>query len=155
MFVPLLWGKPMNVWLGILLIVLLTLQILSGKRLIKLPFSFHRHNAKLLAVVAIAHAFLGLGMWFFTSPAPPPTSVSESVSSPQAPLNPAVDRGQSIYHTQCAVCHGANGSGGSGPRLIGKTPSANYIQANMPRNQPNSLNNKQVGDLVAYLTSLK
>lgn len=155
MFVPLLWGKPMNVWLGILLIVLLTLQILSGKRLIKLPFSFHRRNANLIAVVAIAHAFFGLGIWFFTSSAPPTTSVSESVSSTQTPLNPAVDRGQSIYHAQCAVCHGANGSGGSGTRLIGKTPSASYIQSNMPRNKPNSLSSDQVSDLVAYLTSLK
>ena len=68
MYVPLLWGKPINVWLGILLIVLLTLQILSGKRLIKLPFSFHGRNAILIAVVAALHSFFGLGIWFFNLP---------------------------------------------------------------------------------------
>lgn len=64
-------------------------------------------------------------------------------------------RGQSIYNNQCKVCHGTNGSGGSGPSLIGKTPSASYIQANMPRNKPSSLSSEQVADLVVYITSLK
>ena len=68
MYVPLLWGKPINVWLGILLMVLLTLQFLSGKRLIKLPFSFHRRNAVILVIVAAAHALFGLGIWFFNMP---------------------------------------------------------------------------------------
>lgn len=68
MYVPLLWGKPLTVWLGILLVVLLTLQILSGKRLINLPFRFHRRNAILIVMVAAVHAFFGLGVWFFNFP---------------------------------------------------------------------------------------
>lgn len=68
MYVPLLFGKPINVWLGILLMVLVTLQILSGKRLIKLPFSFHRRNGIAIAIVAAVHAFFGLGIWFFNLP---------------------------------------------------------------------------------------
>ena len=68
MFVPLLFGKPITVWLGILLLVLLTLQVLSGKRLIKLPFSFHSRNAILIVIVAAVHAFFGLGVWFFNFP---------------------------------------------------------------------------------------
>ena len=68
MFVPLLWGKPMNVWLGILLMVLLTLQILSGKHLLKLPFSFHRRNAILIVVIVAVHAIFGLDIWFFNLP---------------------------------------------------------------------------------------
>ena len=68
MYVPLLWGQPINVWGGILLIVLLTLQVLSGKRLIKLPFSFHKRNAYLIVLVAAVHAFLGLGISFFNLP---------------------------------------------------------------------------------------
>jgi len=68
MYVPLLWGHPINVWGGILLIVLLTLQVLSGKRLIKLPFSFHRRNAILIVLVAAVHALLGLGISFFNWP---------------------------------------------------------------------------------------
>ena len=65
---PLIWGKPLTVWLGILLIVLLTLQILSGKHLIKLPWSFHRRNAMFIALIATVHAILGLGVWFFNFP---------------------------------------------------------------------------------------
>jgi len=68
MYVPLIWGKPITVWLGIVLMVLLTLQILSGKRLIKLPFSFHRRNAIFIVLVAGVHAFFGLGIWFFNLP---------------------------------------------------------------------------------------
>jgi hypothetical protein len=68
MYVPILWGKPINVWLGIALIVLLTFQILSGKHIIKLPFSFHRRNALLIVLVAAGHAFFGLGVWFFDLP---------------------------------------------------------------------------------------
>ncbi|MDR3585679.1 MAG: cytochrome c [Desulfosporosinus sp.] len=85
----------------------------------------------------------------------PTTSVSEPVASSQTPIDSTVARGLSIYNTQCKVCHGTNGSGGNGPRLIGKTPSASFIQANMPRNKPNSLSSDQVSDLVAYITSLK
>lgn len=68
MFVPLILGKPLTVWLGILLVVLLTLQILSGKHLIKLPWSFHKRNAMLIVSIAAIHAILGLGFWFFNFP---------------------------------------------------------------------------------------
>jgi len=68
MFVPLIWGKPIHIWLGLVLIVLLTLQILSGKHLIKLPFSFHRRNAILIVLIAAVHVFFGLGIWFFNLP---------------------------------------------------------------------------------------
>ncbi|MHB8077519.1 c-type cytochrome [Desulfosporosinus fructosivorans] len=106
----------------------------------------------------------------------PSTSVSDPATNPQLPedpsvslgvdpgvdpaidpaIDPAVARGLSIYNTQCKVCHGVNGSGsGNGPRLIGKTPSASYIQSNMPRNKPGSLSSEQVSDLVTYITSLK
>lgn len=83
------------------------------------------------------------------------TSVSEPEASPQTSVDPAVARGLSIYNGQCKVCHATNGSGGNGPRLIGKTPSASYIQSNMPRNKPGSLSSEQVSDLIVYITSLK
>lgn len=65
MIVPLLFGKPLNVWLGILLLLLLTFQILSGKRWIQVPFVYHRRNGLLISVVVALHAFYGLGIWFF------------------------------------------------------------------------------------------
>ena len=90
-----------------------------------------------------------------TNSSPPTTSVPESAASSQTAADPAVARGMSIFNTQCKVCHGTNGSGGNGPRLIGKTPSASYIQSNMPRNKPGTLSSEQVSDLIAYITSLK
>lgn len=90
-----------------------------------------------------------------TNSSSPKVPASEPVTSPQTPVDPVVARGLSLYNTQCKVCHGANGSGGRGPSLIGKTPSASYIQANMPKTQPGSLSSAQVSDLVAYITSLK
>jgi len=90
-----------------------------------------------------------------TSSPPPTTSASEPAVSPQTPLDTATAQGLTIYNNQCKVCHGTSGSGGSGPRLIGKSPSASFIQANMPRNKPGSLSSEQVNDLVAYINSLK
>lgn len=107
----------------------------------------------LVSSIALSLALFGCGAT--ASFLPPATSVSEPTPSPQTPVDPAVARGLSIYNTQCKVCHGTNGSGGSGPRLIGKIPSASYIQANMPRNKPSSLSSEQVSDLVAYITSIK
>ena len=102
-------------------------------------------------------SFIVLSLTLFgcgTAPTPP-TPVSEPAASSQTPVDPAVVRGTSLYNTQCKVCHGTNAAGGSGPRLIGKTPSASYIQSNMPRNKPGSLSTEQVSDLIAYITSLK
>lgn len=91
-----------------------------------------------------------------TASSPSPTTfVPESAASPQTSVELAVDRGLNIYDTQCKVCHEINGSGGKGPRLIGKILSASFIQSNMPRNKPNSLSSDQVSDLVVYITSLK
>jgi len=100
--------------------------------------------------MVLSLALFGCG----TTPTPK-ASVSAPAASPQTPGDPAVARGLSIYNTQCSVCHGTNGSGGSGPILIGKTPLASYIQVNMPRNKPGSLNREQVSDVIAYITSLK
>ena len=65
MNVPILWGKPINVWLGILLMLLLTFQILTGRHIVKLPFSFHKRNVIVIILVVAGHAFYGLGIWFF------------------------------------------------------------------------------------------
>ena len=96
-----------------------------------------------------------LGCGTQTNSSSPKVPISEPATSSQTSEDPAVARGQSLYNTQCKVCHGANGAGGSGPTLIGKTPSASYIQSNMPRTKPGSLSSEQVSDLAAYITSLK
>jgi len=71
-------------------------------------------------------------------------------------------RGQQIYQTQCAECHGKAMDGASGPPLVGASFLANWsalplrnvvdkIQKTMPFNLPGSLSRQQSIDLAAYI----
>jgi mono/diheme cytochrome c family protein len=71
-------------------------------------------------------------------------------------------RGQAIYKTQCAGCHGNAMEGTSGPPLVGDDflsnwsarPLANLVdkvEKTMPFNLPGSLSRQQSIDLVAYV----
>jgi mono/diheme cytochrome c family protein len=71
-------------------------------------------------------------------------------------------RGQQIYQTQCAECHGRAMDGASGPPLVGSSFLANWsalpvrnvvdkIQKTMPFNLPGSLSRQQSIDLAAYI----
>jgi hypothetical protein len=68
MTVPIVFDKPINIWLGFVLIALLLVQITSGvlmvrgRRALFLP---HVINAGLIAVVLAVHAYYGIGVWFF------------------------------------------------------------------------------------------
>ena len=61
----LFFGKPLILWLGLVLLILLGFQILSGARMIKVPFKLHRINGYLLGAVAAVHALIGIRLWFF------------------------------------------------------------------------------------------
>src|SRR5881628_4139573 len=71
-------------------------------------------------------------------------------------------RGQDIYKSQCAECHGNAMEGVSGPPLVGDDFLANWsarpltnlvdkIQKTMPFTSPGSLSRAQSIDLVAYI----
>ncbi len=40
-------------------------------------------------------------------------------STPATPSDPVLAKGQTIYNTKCASCHGPGGNGGMGPKLAG------------------------------------
>lgn len=62
---PVVFGKPLNVWLGFLTLFLLILQILVGTRILKLPFWVHtRVIWILLLIVALIHGFVGFEIYF-------------------------------------------------------------------------------------------
>jgi hypothetical protein len=66
--VPLVFGRPINVWLGILLGVLLLWQIYLGMMMVRGRMNLlklHKINATCLFIVALVHAYYGLGVWFF------------------------------------------------------------------------------------------
>ena len=62
---PIIFDKPLHLWLGMLTFLLLILQILVGARIIKLPFWTHRKVIWIiLLVVATIHGFYGFEIYF-------------------------------------------------------------------------------------------
>ena len=83
-------------------------------------------------------------------------------------------RGRELYSSQCAACHGPNGEGGIGDKLVGgmgtlSTPKPiktigsywpyattlfDYVRRAMPLNAPQSLSNEDVYAVSGYLLFL-
>jgi S-disulfanyl-L-cysteine oxidoreductase SoxD len=90
------------------------------------------------------------------------------------PGSGSVSRGHEVFDQQCAACHGANGEGAVGDRLVGgqgtlATPKPvrtvgsfwpyaptlfDYIRRAMPQNAPQSLGNDDVYAVSAYILNL-
>jgi mono/diheme cytochrome c family protein len=90
------------------------------------------------------------------------------------PGSGSVSRGREVFDQQCAACHGAEGKGGVGDRLVGgqgtlATPQPvrtvgsywpyaptlfDYIRRAMPQNAPQSLSNEDVYAVSAYILNL-
>jgi S-disulfanyl-L-cysteine oxidoreductase SoxD len=90
------------------------------------------------------------------------------------PGSGSVERGRIVFSEQCAACHGDNGQGGVGDRLVGGEGSLatakpirtvgsywpyastlfDYIRRAMPQNAPQSLGNEDVYAVSAYILSL-
>ncbi|MGD0167056.1 MAG: hypothetical protein ABSC51_07185 [Gaiellaceae bacterium] len=62
--IPFFHGKPINIWFGIVLAVMISFQLLTGLRVIKVPNRVHRWNGIGIFVVAAAHGLIGLMVWF-------------------------------------------------------------------------------------------
>lgn len=60
--VPIIAGYPIQMWLGVLLLVMIVAQLLTGRRIIKIPFVWHRRNGYFILVIALVHAFFAMGM---------------------------------------------------------------------------------------------
>lgn len=64
---PILFGHPLNIWLGILTFLLIILQIGIGTRILKLPFWIHTRVVWIILLfVAIIHAYYGIQITFFS-----------------------------------------------------------------------------------------
>jgi len=71
--------------------------------------------------------------------------------------------GSAIFGQNCSGCHGVNGAGGSGPKLVGEKGRKDYNAAitwiknpapPMPKLYPAPLNESDVADVAAYVESL-
>ncbi|MGA2286251.1 MAG: hypothetical protein ABSG55_08295 [Dehalococcoidia bacterium] len=66
--VPIVFDKPLNIWLGLVLLALLLAQATSGILMVRgrrKLFAYHVSNAGIIAMVLGVHAFYGIGIWFF------------------------------------------------------------------------------------------
>ncbi len=71
------------------------------------------------------------------------------------------DRGRSVYLNSCAKCHGQQGEGGDGPRLIGspnglpdyKTAQGlfDFVSSQMPNDDPGTLKTEEYWDILAFI----
>lgn len=99
-------------------------------------------------------------------------TAEEAITGEQTDSAGDVGAGQTIYASNCAGCHGANGQGGFGPSLVtadgpkswtlaqftttlreGKTPERE-LAPTMPRFSEQQLSDAQIADLHAYIKSL-
>lgn len=74
--------------------------------------------------------------------------------------NAQAQKGLDPYEASCAMCHGANMEGESGPTLLGPTFTSHYetigdlmqfMVQNMPMNNPGSLSHQDYVDVLAYI----
>jgi len=62
---PVLFTKPLHVWLGIILFILVIFQILIGTRILKLPFWLHTRVIWILILsIMLIHGFFGFEIYF-------------------------------------------------------------------------------------------
>lgn len=62
MRIPILLGQPLHLWLGILLLLMIIFQIAVAKRILKVPFKWHRIVGYLVLFVALLHGFIAFGL---------------------------------------------------------------------------------------------
>lgn len=62
--IPIIFGLPLHFWLGVALFILIVFQVLTGRRIIKLSFKWHRINGYTILVVAAIHGTIATGLLF-------------------------------------------------------------------------------------------
>lgn len=88
-------------------------------------------------------------------------AVTASHAGAQLAFSDQTDRGRTLYVNACAKCHGQQGQGDQGPRLIGtvtglpeyKTAQGlfDFVSSQMPNDTPGSLKVEEYWDILAYI----
>jgi threonine/homoserine/homoserine lactone efflux protein len=66
--VPIIFGKPIQIWLGMILAIFLAFQIFSGFMVIRGRVQYmrrHKINVWFVIIIVLAHIYFGVRMWFF------------------------------------------------------------------------------------------
>ncbi|MEQ1504814.1 MAG: cytochrome c [Myxococcota bacterium] len=66
--------------------------------------------------------------------------------------------GGDLYATDCATCHAADGTGGSGPSLVGKTDATAMADVILGGNGDmppfDNLSDQEIADIIAWIQAL-
>lgn len=72
-----------------------------------------------------------------------------------------VERGKTLFAANCAKCHGDQGQGGEGPRIIGSPNGLHgyrtarglfdFVSSDMPFDNPGSLKAEEYWDILAFI----
>ena len=68
MKIPIIFGQPLHLWLGILLFLLIIFQIAVAKRILPVPFRWHRIMGYVILLLVVIHGSIAIGLryGFFT-----------------------------------------------------------------------------------------
>lgn len=129
-------------------------------------YAGQRFAAGIGVVASLSVLLMGLLAIGGYGTSPPASVVSPAVVSlaQNHASGPDAARGSTIFAQNCAACHGARGQGGVGPALIGESARKNFVQAvrwikhpnpPMPALYPQTLNERDVRDVAAFVEALK
>jgi hypothetical protein len=66
--IPFIFDKPINVWMGLILLMAVLFQTVTGIYLKNGIFKLRRYhlaNAVIILIAILVHAYYGIGYWFF------------------------------------------------------------------------------------------
>ena len=61
--IPIIFGYPLHFWLGIVLFLLIVFQIAVAKKILSVPFKWHRVTGYVILLLAIIHGSIGIGLY--------------------------------------------------------------------------------------------
>lgn len=118
----------------------------------------HRINT-----IIIGWTLIGLTAVAVATAAPPKKPSKPKAVQPKKDMNKnQITQGHTLFITNCAVCHGANGAGDDGPSLQKKHMNDSFIaiaiRKGFKNEMPpfgNKLKEKEIKSVVAYVHSLQ
>lgn len=63
MRIAIILGQPIHLWIGIMLLLLVVFQILVAKKVVPVPFRWHRIVGYVILILAILHGSLAAGLY--------------------------------------------------------------------------------------------
>lgn len=64
MIIPVIFGQPIHLWFGIVLFLMLLFQVLIAKKVVPVPFKWHRVLGYVILASAFFHGLAGIGLRF-------------------------------------------------------------------------------------------